>query len=327
MVRLKRGFVVLCLSGLTNLAAANADDLGPTLRKIKDAGILTLGYRDNAIPLSYAIQEQKPNAEQKPVGFAVDLCGVIADKIKQRLDLAELKIDYKLATSANRATLIKDGTIDIECGPTAATAELRAQVAFSLPIYTAELKWIAPKRMYVEIEGSRWPRQEYRTPSSANDLKNKAVALTHGSGATSLVLTISNDRTLGLSILEGKDNADSFRLLEMGKVFAFLADDILLVSLKAAARYPDNYGFLDESYPSAGSAYSLMIRKDDPQFKELVDGVLAETMKSGDYAKIYSKWFENPIPPKNLNLAYPMPEKLKQYIKNPTAQLSDSAAK
>ena len=298
---------VLGICSIVGLAASQAQDLGPTLQKIKNAGAITLGYRESAIPMSYL------DGEQKPVGFSLDLCGLVADKVKQTLGLADLKINYQAVTADNRATLIQDGSVDIECAPTPNTPEMQKRAAFSIPIYMSELRWIVPRKLRVETEGRR-RRAEYRTPSSTDDLKGKTIALTQGSAATPLVLTISSDRSLGLSILQGKDYAESFKLVESGKASAFLGDDVLLVGLKANAKNPDAFGFLDDGYP--GTSYALMIRKEDKPFKDLVDGVIKGSMSSGEFGKIYSKWFQSPIPPKNVNLDYPMPEKLKQLINN-----------
>ena len=300
----------LGLASIAGLAAANADD-GPTLQKIKKSAAITIGYRDAAIPFSYA------GAEQKPIGFSLDLCGLIAEKVKEKLRLSEIKIDYKPVTAANRAALVKDGAVDIECGATPKTADLAKDAAFSIPIYASELRWLVLRQIRVEKEGARRNRYEIKTLTTADDLRGLTVALTQGSAANLIVLNLSVDRFLGLSILQGKDPADAFKLVETGKAAAFMDDDVLLVGLKASAKNPDAYGFLDESFP--GATYALVMRKDDKAFKELVDGVLADTMKSGEYAKIYGKWFESPIPPKNVNLAYPMPEKLKQLIKDPAA--------
>ncbi len=299
---------VLGVCSIAGLAAAQAQDLGPTLQKIKNAGAITMGYRESAIPMSYL------DGEQKPIGFSLDLCGFVADKVKQTLGLADLKIIYQAVTPDNRAALIQDGTVAIECGATPNTPEMQKQAAFSSPIYTSELRWIVPQKLRIETEGRR-RRVEVRTPTSADDLKGKTIALTQGSAATPMVLTLSSDRSLGLSILQGKDYAESFKLVESGKASAFLEDDVLLVGLKANAKNPDAFGFLDDGYP--GTSYALMIPKEDKPFKDLVDGVIKESMKSGEFGKTYSKWFESPIPPKNVNLAYPMPEKLKQLINDP----------
>ena len=292
------------------LAPASADE-GATLGKIRTTGAIVIGYRDAEIPFSYL------GADQKPIGFSLDLCALVAEKVKQRLRLDELKVDYKPVTSANRAALLKEGAIDIECGATPKTADLARDAGFSIPIYASELRWIVLRQIRVERDGGRRKGYEVRPLTTADDLRGLTVAVTKGSPANAIVLNLSVDRFLGLSILQGKDPVDAFRLVETGKAAAFMDDDVLLVNLKAGAKNPDWFSFLDESFP--GIAYAFVMRKDDKPFKDLVDGVIAEAMTSGEYAKIYSKWFESPIPPKNVNLNYPMPEKLKQLVKETAA--------
>ena len=302
---------VLFAASFAWLAPASADE-GATLEKIRTAGAITIGYHDGAIPFSYL------GADQKPIGFSLDLCGLVAEKVKGRLRLDELKVDFKPVTSANRAALLKEGAVDIECSATAKTAYLAHDAGFSIPIYASELRWIVLKQIRVERDGGRRKGYEVKPLTTADDLRGLTVAVTRGSAANSIVLNLSVDRFLGLSILQGKDPADAFRLVETGKAAAFMDDDVLLVNLKASAKNPDWFSFLDESFP--GAAYAFVMRKDDKPFKDLVDGVLAEAMASGEYAKLYSKWFEGPIPPRNVNLNYPMPEKLKQLIKAPAAE-------
>ena len=284
------------------LEAASAD----TLQRIKETGAIAIGYRQDAIPISYADAHQ-------PVGFALDLCAAVVSKVKAKLGLAELKVDYQAVTQADAPRLLSSGAIAIDCAPAPVSAELAQQAAFSDPMFVSELKWIVPRRLRVEREGRRGTWYETISPATAEDLKGKPVALTQGAGVASLVLRLSSERSLGLSIVEGKDNAESFKLVESGKAAAFLAGDLLLVSLKANAKNPDGYGFLSDAYP--GVPYALMLGKDDSAFVDLVNGALAEAMRSGEYAKLYTKWFESPIPPKNVNLAYPMPEELKELVK------------
>ncbi len=293
------------------LAPANAEE-GATLEKIKNSRAITLGYRDGATPFSYL------GADQKPIGFALDLCGLVVEKVKQRLRLDEIKVDYKAVTPQSRAALLKDGTVDIECSATPKTADLARDAAFSLPIYASEVRWMVLRQIRVEKEGARRNRYEIKTPTTADDLRGLTVALAKGSAANGIVLDLSVNHFLGLSILQGKDAADAFKLVETGKAAAFMDDDVLLVNLKASAKNPDWFSFLDESFP--GTPYAFVMRKDDKPFKDLVDGVLTDAMKSGEYAKIYTRWFESPIPPKNVNLNYSMPEKLQQLIKDPVGQ-------
>jgi glutamate/aspartate transport system substrate-binding protein len=312
MFDLTKKIAAVCLSTVSGFAAASAEDLGPTLEKIKKAGTITIGHRDNAVPLSYL------DAQQKAAGFSIDLCGLVVDSIKQKLGLAELKVNYEAVTPANEVSLVHDGAVDLECGATRISAEVQQQAAVSLPIYASELKWIVPKRLRVETEGRR-RRPEVRTASSVDDLRNKTVVLMQGSAAMPLVLTISSDRSLGLSILNAKDAAAGFKLVESGQASAFLEDSLTLLGLKASAKNPDAFGFLDDSY-LGGAFYSLLMRKDDRPFKDLVDRAIVGAIRSGDHGNLYSKWFESPIPPKNVNLSYPMPLRLRQLIEQPSNQ-------
>ena len=159
-------------------------------QRIKDTGAITLGYRENSIPMSYADAHQ-------PMGFALDLCAGAVSKVKQKLGLAELRIDYQAVTQAEAAALLATGAMAIDCAATPTRAELAQQAAFSEPVFVSELRWIAPRRLRVEREGRRGTRYETISPATAEDLKGKPVALTQGAGVTSLVLTLSSDRSLG----------------------------------------------------------------------------------------------------------------------------------
>lgn len=308
MSSLPKAFAVMLLAAnLAGLGTASADDLGPTLQRIKDSGAITVGYRENSIPMSYTDGQQ-------PLGLAVDLCALVTDKIKQKLGLTELKVNYQPDGQAEAASLLKTGAIAIDCAATPVNAGPAAEVGLSDPVFVSELKWMVPRRLRVEREGRRGMIFQTISPGSTDDLKGSPVVFTKGAGVTSLVLTISSVRSLGLSIMEGKDNAESFKLVETGKASAFLADDVLLISLKANAKNPDAFGFLSDAYP--GASYAFMLGRDDKQFKGLVDSAISEVMKSGEYGKLYTKWFESPIPPRNVNLGYPMPDKLKELVKS-----------
>jgi glutamate/aspartate transport system substrate-binding protein len=296
MLSAVRVLTLPCLAVIFGLTAPSAaQDLGPTLQKIKEQGVFTIGHREASVPLSYL------DGEQKPAGFAVELCQLVAEKVKTKLGLPGLRVALLPVTSSTRIPLVANGTIDIECGSTANMIPRQQQVAFSVTTFAPQFRWVALKSSGLK---------------SANDLKGKAVILTAGSNTNGFVLKLNADKGLGMTILQGKDHAESFLYVETGRAAAFMEDDILLAGLKAGSKNPDAFVFLPDEYLS--DPYALMFRKDDKVFKQLVDEALTEAMKSGLYAKLYTKWFENPIPPKGINLAFPMSEKLKGLVANPS---------
>jgi len=220
--------------------------------------------------------------------------------VKARLDLPDLKVQYNPVTSATRIPLVANGTVDIECGSTANMLARQKQVAFSFTFFVPQFKWIA--RTDTGING-------------AADLKGKAVAVTAGTNTAQFVAKLNNEQNLGLRIMSGKDHAESFLLVETGRASAWMEDDILLAGFRANARKPADFKLLEQAYPS--DPYALMLRRDDPQFKALVDATLSGLMQSGEFDKLYAKWFESPIPPRGINIQLPMSDKLKALVKDP----------
>lgn len=293
----RSAFSLAALGLLLAFAAgpASAQNLGPTLQKIKDAGAITIGHRNSSVPFSYL------DNNQKPIGFSLELCGLVVAKVKAKLGIPGLKVAYQAVNSSNRIPLVKNGTVDIECGSTANTIQRQQEVAYSVIFYAPQFKWIALKSSGLK---------------TTDDLKGKTVAVTQGTNTSQFVAKLNTDKGLGMKILQGKDHAESFLLVETGRAAAFMEDDILLAGLKATAASPDNFAFLTDAFPS--DPYGVMMAKGDPEFKQLVDGALTEAMKSGLYDKLYTKWFESPIPPKNINLNFPQSEKLKELVKAPS---------
>ena len=285
----------MTLALTTLLGPARADDLSGTLKKIKETGTITIGYRDSSVPLSYL------DGNQKPVGFAIDLCGRVAEAVKTKLGLKTLAVTYSPVNSATRIPLVANGTVDIECGSTANQIARQKQVAFSFTTFVPQFKWLT---------------RTDRGINSADDLKGKTVAVTSGTNTSQFVNKLNQDESLKMTISPGKDHAESFLLVETGRAAAFMEDDILLAGFIANAREPSNFKLLDKAYPS--DPYALMLRRDDPAFKAVVDETLAGLMMSGEFAKLYTKWFESPIPPHDVNLKFPMSEPLKALVKHPS---------
>lgn len=293
MIAAVRMFVAACL--LAGLApAAGAQELTGTLKKAKDSGTFTIGYRDASVPLSYL------DDKAQPIGFSIELCQRVVEAVKRRIERPDLKVAYNPVNSATRIPLVANGTVDIECGSTANQLARQKQVGFSVSTFVAQFKWV------VRADGAI---------NSPDDLKGKTVIVTSGTNTAQFLNKMNNEEKLALQIMQGKDHAESFLYVETGRAVAFMEDDILLAGLKANAKKPEDFKLLDRSYTA--DPYALMFRRDDPQFKALVDDTLTGLMRSGEFEQLYVKWFESPIPPKGINLKFPLSDKLKNLIKEP----------
>jgi len=270
----------------------------PTLDNIKESKQITLGYRESSVPFSYL------DAANKPVGFSMDLCAAVVNQIKQQLALSQLTVKYLPVTGANRIPLIKNGTIAIECGGTASNPDRLKQVSFSVATFVANSMWLTKADSGIK---------------SAKDLKGKNVVVTQGSDSVQLVRQISEKEGLGLNIVYGHDQAESMLILESGRAAAFLEGDILLAAKKAEAPNPAKYQFLPDKYNTV--VYGLMVPKDDPELKAIVDKSLVQLMASGQFVEMYKKWFESPIPPNGKNLSFPISPELKERVAHPSDKL------
>ena len=275
-------------------APAAAQDLEGTLKKVKETGIFTVGYRESSLPLSYL------DDKLKPVGFSIELCKHVVDAVKAKLGMPDLNVKYNPVTSATRIPLVANGTVDNECGSTANMTSRQQQVGFSYTFFVPQFKWIVRADSNIK---------------SAEDLRGKTVAVTAGTNTALFVNKMNNEENLGMTITQGKDHAESFLLVETGRASAWMEDDVLLAGFRANAKSPADFKLLDKSYPS--DPYALMIRKDDPQFKALVDEALAQLMRAGEFEQLYTQWFQRPIPPKGVNMDLPMSDALKHDIKEP----------
>ncbi|WP_434110234.1 amino acid ABC transporter substrate-binding protein [Paraburkholderia caffeinilytica] len=272
---------------------ANAAD---TLAKIKSTGEIRLGVRDASVPFSYLDQNQNY------VGFSVDLCHAVVDKLKQTMPT--LKVTNVPVTSANRIALVNNGNVDIECASTANSLDRQKQVGFSVGTFVSHTRWLVKADSGIK---------------SAADLKGKTVVYTQGSNALGFAKEISEKNNLDLKFIPAHDHGESMLVLESGRAAAFIEDDILLAAKKADSKDPATFTFLPESYNSL--VYGLMFAKDDPGFKKTVDDTLKSLMASGEFNKIYAKWFEGQIPPRGIKLNFPMSDDLKERVKAPSDKL------
>ena len=287
-------------AGLTLAAAAlafsvQAQDLAGTLKKIKDTGAITIGYRESSIPFSYL------DDKQQPVGYAMDLCMKVVDAVKSELKMPNLKVNLQPVTSSNRIPLLQNGTIDMECGSTTNSVERQKQVAFG------------PTYFVINVTAAVKKKSNIKTLA---DLNGKTISTTAGTTSVPLLRQYDKTKSADIKSIDAKDHAESFLLLSQDRVSAFIMDDILLAGLIANSSAPGDFMILTaESLRT--EPYSMMLRKDDPQFKAVVDKTVAGVMKSGEINKIYAKWFTSPIPPKGVNMNFPESAALKAAFANP----------
>ncbi|SUA93015.1 amino acid ABC transporter substrate-binding protein [Pandoraea pulmonicola] len=258
------------------LPALNGELTG-TLKKIRETGLITLGYREAAIPFSYV------NDKGKPVGYTMDLCHAVVDAVKTALDMPNLRVREMSITPQNRIPLVKNGTVDLDCAPNTITPERAEQVGFSNPYYVSEVRLLVNRKDNIR---------------GLEDLKGQNLVASAGSTGERLA-RIQADKG-GFRVIPARDHGESMMTLETGRAKAFALDDVLLAGLRANAREPGD--FVIVGAPLETERNALMLRRDDPQFKTFVDTTLAHVFSSGEIRRIQRKWFQQPIPPRNVNL-------------------------
>ena len=275
---------------------ASGQELTGTLKNIKETGAITLGYRKSSIPFSYL------DDNQKPVGYAMDICYKIVDAVKKELKLDKLEVKLNPVSSSARIPLMANGTIDLECGSTTNNADRLKQVAFTNTHFLTATRFVSKKSSKIK---------------SIDDLKGKPVASTSGTTNIKQLTEANAARNLGINIIPAKEHAESFLLVETDRAAAAVLDDILLASFVAGSKDPDAYVISTDAF-SKPEPYGIMLRKDDPAFKKVVDDATAALYTGGEGQKIYDKWFMQKIPPKGLNLNTPMAPELKKEFSKPS---------
>ena len=290
----KAKILVATLSFALLSTAALAEELTGTLKKIKETSSITLGHRESSIPFSYY------DDQQNVIGYSQELMLKVVAAVKDELKLSSMTIKMLPVTSQNRITLVQNGTVDIECGSTTNNTERQKQVAFSNTIFVIGTRLLTKKDSGIK---------------DFPDLAGKNVVTTAGTTSERLIRKMNEDKKLGMNIISAKDHGESFLTLETGRAVAFMMDDALLFGEIAKAKKPADWTVVGT--PQSFEAYGCMMRKDDPQFKKVVDTALAKVMTSPEIDKIYTKWFLSPVPPKGLNLNFPLSPDLAKAYKSP----------
>lgn len=288
-------FMLVVLAMLC-IGQARAD----TLKRIKETQTLTLAYRESSHPFSFAGDDKKPQ------GYSIDICAKLTEAIKRELKLPKLAVNYALVTPATRVDAIAQHKADIECGSTANIAERRGKVGFTIPHF------FSSTRMLVHADSGikNW-----------TDLKDRKVVTTKDTMVVKLMNERDRVRALGVKLEMANDHEQSFAMLESFKVDAFAMIDVLLFGFRANAKDPNKYLVVGD--PLATDAIAMMIPKDDPAFKAILDKEMAKLMNEGEISRLYEKWFRKPTPPKGANLNMPMNLLLRETIRFPTDKVTD----
>ncbi len=292
----RKYLIGFALAAALGASQAQAEELTGTLKNIKDTGVITLGYRDSSIPFSYL------DDNQKPVGYAMDICYKIVDAVKKELKLDKLEVKLNPVTSATRIPLMANGTVDLECGSTTNNAERQKQVSFTNSHFLTASRYVTKKASKI---------------NSIDDLKGKTVVSTAGTTNIKQLTEANLARGLSINIIPAKDHAEAFLMVETDRAVAFVMDDILLASLVAGSKSPDDYVMSKDAF-SKPEPYGIMLRKDDAPFKKVVDAATAALYTSAEGQKLYDKWFMQKIPPKGLNLNVPLGPEMKKQLAKPS---------
>ncbi|CAG9412917.1 TPA: amino acid ABC transporter substrate-binding protein [Providencia alcalifaciens] len=291
-MRISKLVLTMMLLGAT--CAVQAEELNGTLKKIKDNGVIVVGHRESSVPFSYY------DNNQKVVGYSQDYSNLIVDAVKKKLNMPDLQVKLIPITSQNRIPLLQNGTFDFECGSTTNNLERQKQAAFSNTIFVVGTRLLAKKDSGIK---------------DFADLAGKNVVVTSGTTSEVILNKLNDEKNMKMRIISAKDHGDSFRTLESGRAVAFMMDDALLAGERAKAKQPDIWEIVAK--PQTEEAYGCMLRKDDPQFKTLVDETISTAQKSGAAEKSFDRWFNQPIPPKNLNLKFTLSDEMKALFKSP----------
>jgi ABC-type amino acid transport substrate-binding protein len=283
---------------LSLLVSASA--FAGTLDKIRETREITIAHREASIPFSY-LDDQK-----RPIGYAVDLCSKITKAIERELKIPKLTVNYLAVSSSSRIPAIVEGKAALECGSTTNNAERRKQVDYTIAHF------VSSSRFLVRVDSGI---------EKIEDLNAKRVTSTKGTTNIKTLERLDTERLLKMKIVEAKDHSEAFQMLERKDVDAFAMDDVLLFGLRANSSSPEKFKVIGK--PMTIEPYAMMLPKGDAEFKKMVDKEMRRIILSGEIYTLYSKWFEQPIPPKGINLALPMPYLLRDSLKYPSDKVAD----
>ncbi|MBB5422538.1 ABC-type amino acid transport substrate-binding protein [Paraburkholderia atlantica] len=273
---------------------AFAQDATSTLAKIQQSGVIAIGHRETSVPFSYV------DANNEVIGFSQDLCNKIIDAVKAKTKHPDLKVRFIPVTSQNRIPLVQNGTVDLECGVTTNLAARQSQVTFGDTFFVATTRLLTRKDSGIK---------------DFPDLAGKTVVTNQGTTSERILRKMNEDKKMNMQIISAKDYGEGRLTLESGRAVAYMMDDVLLAGTRTLTAKPSDW--IITGTPQSSEAYGFMLRRDDPEFRKLVDDTLEQVMKGPEIHTMYDRWFVKPVPPKNISFDFPMSDSLKQLYAQP----------
>lgn len=297
----RRAFMTLRLAAIAVLStwllptAAFAQANEPTLTKIAKTGTVRIGHSAENFPFSY----RRPDGTV--TGYSTELCLEVFEKLRQALNLAELKVEFVERTPRNRVAMLRDGDIDIECVASTNNAERRKSVGFSYPHFITGTQFVSLKKSNVR---------------TIDDLAGHTVVATSGTTNIGQLNTINRERSLNIAVIPVETLKDAFQQVTEGRAAAYVMDGILLAAMVARSANPDDYQLSSDAlgWPEP---YGLMMRLEDTEFKEAINAALVEIYSSDRIEALYEKWFTSPVLPEGINMRVPMSAELRAAFDNP----------
>jgi glutamate/aspartate transport system substrate-binding protein len=288
-------FTVAVLVAATSASpGAFAQDTTSTLAKIQQSGVIAIGHRETSVPFSYV------DTNNQVIGFSQDLCNKIIDAVKAKTKRPDLKVRFIPVTSQNRIPLVQNGTVDLECGVTTNLAARQSQVSFGDTFFVATTRLLTRKDSGIK---------------DFSDLAGKTVVTNQGTTSERILRKMNEDKKMNMQIISAKDYGEGRLTLESGRAVAYMMDDVLLAGTRTLTAKPSDW--IITGTPQSSEAYGFMMRRDDPEFRKLVDDTLEQTMKAPEIHTMYDRWFIKPVPPKNISFDFPMSDSLKQLYAQP----------
>ncbi|APA88334.1 glutamate/aspartate ABC transporter substrate-binding protein [Paraburkholderia sprentiae WSM5005] len=286
--------VALLVAATLASPGAFAQDATSTLAKIQHSGVIAIGHRETSVPFSYV------DANNEVVGFSQDLCNKVIDAVKAKTKRPDLKVRFIPVTSQNRIPLVQNGTVDLECGVTTNLAARQSQVTFGDTFFVATTRLLTRKDSGIK---------------DFPDLAGKTVVTNQGTTSERILRKMNEDKKMNMQIISAKDYGEGRLTLESGRAVAYMMDDVLLAGTRTLTAKPSDW--IITGTPQSSEAYGFMLRRDDPEFRKLVDDTLEQVMKGPEIHTMYDRWFIKPVPPKNISFDFPMSDSLKQLYATP----------